>query len=58
MDDARLEAALEHLVADPGVLLDRTGEDIALDMDGQPLPDETVRAAALRMLAEIRGDRT
>lgn len=57
-DYDEMEAAIQRLIDNPGPQLDHTGEDLALDGNGQPLSDEHVRQEAQDLLADLRRQRT
>lgn len=50
-----IEAHLLATIADPGPVV--AGEDIARDPEGNPVPNEQVRAEAKRLLARLQRDR-
>ena len=55
----RLEAAIQEQIDNPGPILDETGENIAIDWDGngQPLPNEQLRQEAQDLLKDLRKQR-
>jgi hypothetical protein len=53
----RLEAACLDLITNPGHILDDTNEDIRLNPDGQPTPNEAIRQQAIAYLHEIHAER-